>query len=223
MTGWRIGWIAGNAEIVERYRQLKTNLDSGLLRRAPARRHRGATEARRSRSRCRRSTAAGANSWWTRSQRAESPWRRPRPLRTSGCACRGPRFGQLHRLVLEQSAVSSPRGDRSGPRARAPSESPSRFRTIGSRKRRAESRLRSRSNPGHNRAVTHHQPDPAPGAEPERGFVVAVLGPGVDESEELGELRELLRTAGVAPVGELVQRRQRPDPRTYVGRASSRS
>ena len=30
MTGWRIGWIAGNAEVVERYRQLKTNLDSGM-------------------------------------------------------------------------------------------------------------------------------------------------------------------------------------------------
>jgi GTP-binding protein HflX len=66
--------------------------------------------------------------------------------------------------------------------------------------------------------VTHHQPDPAPGAEPERGFVVAVLGPGTDETEELGELRELLRTAGVAPVGELVQRRPAPDPRTYVGK-----
>jgi GTP-binding protein HflX len=66
--------------------------------------------------------------------------------------------------------------------------------------------------------VRHYQPDPAPGAEPERGFVVAVLGPGVDEDEELGELRELLRTAGVAPVGELVQRRPAPDPRTYVGK-----
>ena len=66
--------------------------------------------------------------------------------------------------------------------------------------------------------MTHHQPDPAPGAEPERGFVVAVLGSGVDESEELGELRELLRTAGVTPVGELVQRRPAPDPRTYVGK-----
>ena len=31
MTGWRIGWIAGNAEIVERYRHLKTNLDSGMF------------------------------------------------------------------------------------------------------------------------------------------------------------------------------------------------
>jgi GTP-binding protein HflX len=45
-----------------------------------------------------------------------------------------------------------------------------------------------------------------------------VLAPGVDEDEELGELRELLRTAGVAPVGELVQRRPSPDPRTYVGK-----
>jgi GTP-binding protein HflX len=66
--------------------------------------------------------------------------------------------------------------------------------------------------------VSHHQPDPAPGAEPERGFVVAVLAPGVDEDEELGELRELLRTAGVVPVGELVQRRPAPDRRTYVGK-----
>jgi LL-diaminopimelate aminotransferase len=31
MTGWRIGWIAGNAEVVERYRTLKTNLDSGMF------------------------------------------------------------------------------------------------------------------------------------------------------------------------------------------------
>jgi len=30
MTGWRAGLVAGNAEIVERYRQLKTNLDSGM-------------------------------------------------------------------------------------------------------------------------------------------------------------------------------------------------
>jgi GTPase len=66
--------------------------------------------------------------------------------------------------------------------------------------------------------VSHHQPDPAPGAEPERGFVVAVLAPGVDEHEELGELRELLRTAGVVPVGEAVQRRPAPEPRTYVGK-----
>jgi LL-diaminopimelate aminotransferase len=31
MTGWRIGWVVGNAEVVERYRHLKTNLDSGMF------------------------------------------------------------------------------------------------------------------------------------------------------------------------------------------------
>ena len=34
----------------------------------------------------------------------------------------------------------------------------------------------------------------------------------------LAELRELARTAGVEPVAELVQHRERPDPRTYVGK-----
>jgi GTPase len=66
--------------------------------------------------------------------------------------------------------------------------------------------------------VTQRQPDPAPGAEPERGFLVAVLAQGVDVDDELAEMRELLRTAGVEPVGELVQRRPAPDPRTYVGK-----
>jgi GTPase len=66
--------------------------------------------------------------------------------------------------------------------------------------------------------VSPHQPDPAPGAEPERAFVVAVLRPGVDGDDELNEVRELLRTAGVEPVGELVQYRKSPDPRTYVGK-----
>src|SRR5437899_1477557 len=34
--------------------------------------------------------------------------------------------------------------------------------------------------------VAVHQPDPSPGSEPERGFVVAVLGQGVDPDEGLG-------------------------------------
>jgi GTP-binding protein HflX len=62
------------------------------------------------------------------------------------------------------------------------------------------------------------QPDPAPGAAPERGFVVAVLAKGTDADGELGELRDLARTAGVEPVGELVQLRSAPDPHTYVGK-----
>ncbi len=66
--------------------------------------------------------------------------------------------------------------------------------------------------------MTQRQPDPAPGAEPERGFVVAVLAPGVDEDEELEEFRALLETAGAAVAGELVQRRAAPHARTYVGK-----
>jgi len=37
------------------------------------------------------------------------------------------------------------------------------------------------------------------------------------EHDDLGELGELLRTAGVAVVGELVQRRDQPHPNTYIG------
>ena len=66
--------------------------------------------------------------------------------------------------------------------------------------------------------MTAHQPDPAPGAEPERGFVVAVLAQGVAAEDELAELEELARTAGVEPLGSMVQHRARPDPRTYVGK-----
>ena len=31
MTGWRVGWVAGNADVVEQFRRLKTNLDSGMF------------------------------------------------------------------------------------------------------------------------------------------------------------------------------------------------
>ena len=31
MTGWRVGWVAGNADVVEHFRRLKTNLDSGMF------------------------------------------------------------------------------------------------------------------------------------------------------------------------------------------------
>jgi GTPases len=62
------------------------------------------------------------------------------------------------------------------------------------------------------------QPDPSPGLEPERGFVLAVLAQGVDADDELAELEELARTAGVEPVARLVQHRAGPDPRSYVGK-----
>ena len=66
--------------------------------------------------------------------------------------------------------------------------------------------------------MTPRQPDPSPGLEPERGFVLAVLAQGVDPDDELAELDELARTAGVEPVARLVQHRASPDPRTYVGK-----
>ncbi len=54
--------------------------------------------------------------------------------------------------------------------------------------------------------------------EPERGFVLAVLAQGADPDEELAEVEELARTAGVEPVGRVVQHRPRPAQRTYVGK-----
>ena len=45
--------------------------------------------------------------------------------------------------------------------------------------------------------------------------MIAALPDG--QPEHLTELRELLRTAGVADVGELVQRRDHPHPNTYLG------
>jgi len=66
--------------------------------------------------------------------------------------------------------------------------------------------------------VTAHQPDPVPGAEPERGFALAVFAHSVDTAAELAELSELARTAGVAISAELVQHRPHPDPRSFVGK-----
>jgi GTPase len=47
----------------------------------------------------------------------------------------------------------------------------------------------------------------------QRALCIAALS----EGEDLSELEELLRTAGVAVVGELVQHRDRPHPNTYLG------
>src|SRR3954452_13199036 len=46
----------------------------------------------------------------------------------------------------------------------------------------------------------------------------ALLIAAAPEEPDLAELRELLRTAGVASTGELVQRRATPDPDTYFGK-----
>jgi GTP-binding protein HflX len=49
----------------------------------------------------------------------------------------------------------------------------------------------------------------------QRAYLVAAVPD--EQHEQLTELRELLKTAGVADVGQLVQRRERPHPNTYLG------
>jgi GTPase len=59
----------------------------------------------------------------------------------------------------------------------------------------------------------HHPGTQAPLRARQRAFCVAALN-GADDLAELGEL---LRTAGVAVVGEMVQQREQPHPNTYLG------
>jgi GTP-binding protein HflX len=47
---------------------------------------------------------------------------------------------------------------------------------------------------------------------------LAVFAPGTDDAEELAEMEELARAAGVEPIGSVVQHRARPAMRTYVGK-----
>jgi GTPase len=54
-----------------------------------------------------------------------------------------------------------------------------------------------------------------PGRARQRAYLIAALPDG--QPEELSELRELLRTAGAAGVGEMVQRRDHPHPNSYLG------
>ena len=54
---------------------------------------------------------------------------------------------------------------------------------------------------------------------PERAVVIASLGSDADEERDrLAELVELLRTAGAEVERTLVQHREQPDPRTYLGK-----
>ena len=116
MTGWRAGWIAGNAEVVERYRHLKTNLDSGCSR--PSRRRRSRRSRRRatSHARCPRSTSAGATSSPTRCGRSASTSLLRARRRTSGRACpKGYTSASFAELVLEQANVVVSPGNAYGP------------------------------------------------------------------------------------------------------------
>ncbi len=52
----------------------------------------------------------------------------------------------------------------------------------------------------------------------QRALCLGVLPSPPQDDDPLSELKELLRTAGVATAGEIVQARSRPDPDRYVGR-----
>jgi len=58
------------------------------------------------------------------------------------------------------------------------------------------------------------------GRAKQRAFIIAALrAPSAERvaGEDLSELRELLRTAGVAVVGQAVQHREQPHPNSYLG------
>jgi GTP-binding protein HflX len=52
----------------------------------------------------------------------------------------------------------------------------------------------------------------------QRAFAIGVVSDGEHRDDPLAELKELLRTAGVATAGELTQARADPDPDRYLGR-----
>lgn len=57
----------------------------------------------------------------------------------------------------------------------------------------------------------------------ERAILVGVILPDstADPRDPLGELESLAQTAGAKVCGELIQRRQRPDPATYLGKGKA--
>lgn len=60
---------------------------------------------------------------------------------------------------------------------------------------------------------------PLPSAFKRRALLAGVVPPGREEppGDPLGELEQLARTARARVVGRLIQRRERPDPATYLG------
>ncbi len=66
----------------------------------------------------------------------------------------------------------------------------------------------------HGRTTKTPRPDaPGTGRAKQRAFCIAAL----EEGDDLSELHELLRTAGVAVAGQIVQHREKPHPNTYLG------
>src|SRR4051794_37654853 len=62
-------------------------------------------------------------------------------------------------------------------------------------------------------AESRYAPTPGSGRARQRAFITGISQDG----DDLSELKELLRTAGVATAGELVQHRDKPHPNLYLG------
>ena len=56
----------------------------------------------------------------------------------------------------------------------------------------------------------------------QRALAIGIVRDGEHREDPLAELKELLRTAGVATAGELTQARAEPDPDRYLGRGQAR-
>ncbi|HEY0317962.1 MAG TPA: GTPase HflX, partial [Solirubrobacterales bacterium] len=70
------------------------------------------------------------------------------------------------------------------------------------------------------KAETHYSANGAGVSNPrarQRAMAIGVTT-GREDGDPLAELKELLRTAGVATAGEAVQQREKPDPDRYFGR-----
>jgi GTP-binding protein HflX len=74
-----------------------------------------------------------------------------------------------------------------------------------------------RSRNGRSAVTTKPAETSGDGQSPQRARQRALCVAALAEGEDLSELGELLRTAGVAVVGEMVQRREAPHPNTYLG------
>ena len=57
----------------------------------------------------------------------------------------------------------------------------------------------------------------------QRAIAVGIVRDDEHRDDPVAELKELLRTAGVATAGQLTQARSQPDPDRYLGRESSPS
>jgi len=77
----------------------------------------------------------------------------------------------------------------------------------------AESRPSPNGHPAAPAPSSAHAANGQPTRARQRAFCVAAL----DDGDDLAELAELLRTAGVGVVGEMLQRRESPHPNTYLG------